>query len=90
MCYLTDVFICRINTALKNVKIARVLSRIFSLGGKIRLEIDGWGGGGGVGGCGHRPEFSRGSGGMPPQKTFVILSLVRVVLRYFKTVLRSW
>ena len=41
----------------------RVLSTIFSLGEKIRLEID-WGGGG----CGHRLEFSRGSGGMSPEK----------------------
>ena len=73
----------------------RVLSRIFSLGEKIRLEIDGgWGGGGGGGGGGGRAavigqSFLGGSGGMSPE-FFVILSLVRVVLRYFKTVLRSW
>ena len=72
----------------------RVLSRIFSLGEKIRLEIDGgWGEGGGVGGGGAATtgwSFLGGYGGMLPQKIFVILSLVRVVLRYSKTVLRSW
>ena len=75
--------------------LVRVLSRIFSLGEKIRFEIDGecvcvcvGGGGGGSAATGW--SFLGGSGGMPPQKSFVILSLVRVVLRYFKTVLRSW
>ncbi len=35
-------------------------------------------------------SFVGGFGGMLPQKKIVILSLVRVVLRYSKTVLRSW
>ena len=46
-------------------------------------------GGGGGGSAAIGRSFVGGSGGMPPQKCFVILSLVRVVLRYFKTVLRS-
>ena len=33
--------------------------------------------------------FLGGSGGMLPQKIFYILSLLRVILRHFKTVLRS-
>ena len=46
----------------------RVQSRIFTLGEKNRLEIDGgWGlGGGGVGCCSHRPEFFRGVWGHAP------------------------
>ena len=43
----------------------RVLSMIFSLGEKIRFEIDGVCVCGG-GGCGHRPEFSRGIWGHAP------------------------
>ena len=77
----------------------RVLSRILSLGEKIRFEIDGGcvcvGGGGGPAATGW--SLLGGSRGMPPppppppqNKKIVILSLVRVVLRYFKTVLRSW
>ena len=46
----------------------------------------GWGGGAATTG----QSFLGGYGGMLPQKNFVILSLVRVALRYFKTVLRSW
>jgi len=56
----------------------------FCLGEKIGVEIDG-----GQGVCSRRALFSRGSGGMPPQKTFKFLSLLRVILRHFKTVLRS-
>jgi len=63
------------------VYVVRVLSRIFCLGEKIRVEIDG---GRGVCGC----CFVGGSGGMPPQKILKILSLLRVILRHFKTVLR--
>ena len=48
----------------------------------------GRGGGGGPATTGR--SFLGGYGGMLSQKNFVILSLVRVVLRYSKTVLRSW
>ena len=63
---------------------ARVLFRIFWLGENFRVEIDG-----GRGVCGRRPVFSRGVWGMAPQKMFKVLSLLRVILRHFKTVLRS-
>ena len=67
--------------------IFRVLSRIFSLGEKIRLEIaGGWGGGGG-GGCSHRLEFSRGVWGHVPPEKFCHFEPCE---SGSETVLRSW
>jgi len=64
---------------------ARVLFRIFWLGYKIRVEIDG-----GRGVCSRRLLFSRGGlGHAPPGKIFKVLSLLRVILRHFRSVLRS-
>ena len=59
-----------------------VLSRIFGLGGKmLKLIVNG--------GCSHRPQLSRGVWGHAPQFFFLMLSLLRVILRHSETVLRS-
>ena len=55
----------------------RVLFRIFCLGGKIRVEIDGGQGSAAEGRC-----FLGGSGGMPPRK-YLVMYYVISLAKYF-------